>query len=172
MASTKGTNTANRILDAAETIFAQRGYASASLRDIAKAAKVTQPALYNHFESKEALYRAVLERGLMPSFEMMKSLSAQPLTGETMATLPRQAIDLLSDHPSMAAFLIQAAHSDQDEGGKIALDWLERLLGISRQLNEKSSARMGALDLQLLQVALFHVCCGYFWTCTGFAPVT
>lgn len=164
MAVKKGARTANRILDAAETIFAQRGYAAASLREIANEASVTQPALYNHFDSKENLYRAVLERGLRPSLNMMKSQLAQSLPREAMIALPEQAIDLLADHPPIAAFLIQAAHSDEDEAGKIALAWLEQLLMISRDLNEAASAKMNVIDILLRQVALFHICCGYFWS--------
>jgi AcrR family transcriptional regulator len=38
------------------------GYAEASMEDIARAAGITKPVLYDHFKSKEALFAAVLER--------------------------------------------------------------------------------------------------------------
>lgn len=51
-----------QILDAATRAFARTGYAATSLDDIADEAAVTRVILYRHFESKNAMYRAVLER--------------------------------------------------------------------------------------------------------------
>src|SRR4029450_668858 len=45
----------------AARLFAERGYAGTRLDDIAAAAHVTKPILYRHFDSKKALYLAVLE---------------------------------------------------------------------------------------------------------------
>jgi AcrR family transcriptional regulator len=50
------------IEEAAARLFAERGYAGARLDDVAAAADVTKPMLYRHFESKKALYLALLER--------------------------------------------------------------------------------------------------------------
>ncbi|HEY1280933.1 MAG TPA: helix-turn-helix domain-containing protein, partial [Acidimicrobiales bacterium] len=50
------------ILRAAGTAFARTGYAATSMEDVAAEAGVTKLILYRHFESKEELYRAVLER--------------------------------------------------------------------------------------------------------------
>jgi TetR/AcrR family transcriptional regulator len=56
-----------RILDAGEREFAARGFAGARLREIAEAARV-QPALIHHyFTDKQGLYRAVLDRALLPT---------------------------------------------------------------------------------------------------------
>ena len=49
------------LLDAAETIFASRGYAG-SLEDIADAAGYTRGAIYAQFGGKDALFLAVIER--------------------------------------------------------------------------------------------------------------
>jgi AcrR family transcriptional regulator len=57
-----------RILDAAQRIFLQRGYQSASLDEIAEAAPASKPTIYAHFPGKEALFEAVVGRlveGLM-----------------------------------------------------------------------------------------------------------
>jgi AcrR family transcriptional regulator len=49
------------IVQAAEQQFAAHGYDQASMRAIAKAAGVTTPVLYDHFEAKADLYRVVLQ---------------------------------------------------------------------------------------------------------------
>jgi TetR/AcrR family transcriptional regulator len=48
------------ILEAALRLFARRGYAASTTRDLAAAAGVTEPVLYRHFPSKAALFAALL----------------------------------------------------------------------------------------------------------------
>ena len=50
------------ILDAAETVFAEAGFAGASMRAIAQRAEVNQPLIHYHFESKDRLYAEVIHR--------------------------------------------------------------------------------------------------------------
>lgn len=53
-----------RLLEAAETVFAERGFAGASTSAIAAQAKLPKPNLHYYFRTKEALYRAVLKNVL------------------------------------------------------------------------------------------------------------
>jgi AcrR family transcriptional regulator len=50
------------ILETAGRLFAEHGYAATRLDDVAAAIGVTKPLLYRHFDSKRALYLALLER--------------------------------------------------------------------------------------------------------------
>jgi AcrR family transcriptional regulator len=50
-----------QILDVALEVFGRAGYHGASMNDVAEAAGVTKPVLYQHFDSKRALFRALLE---------------------------------------------------------------------------------------------------------------
>ena len=50
-----------QLLDTARTVFAERGFHATAMNDIADAAGVTKPVLYQHFRSKRDLYREVLE---------------------------------------------------------------------------------------------------------------
>lgn len=49
-----------RIVTSALRCFAERGYAGASLREIAEAARTTKPMIYYYFKSKEGLYISTL----------------------------------------------------------------------------------------------------------------
>jgi AcrR family transcriptional regulator len=49
-----------QLLDVALQCFGDRGFHHTSMNDIADAAGVTKPVLYQHFPSKRALYREVL----------------------------------------------------------------------------------------------------------------
>ncbi len=59
-------STKDRILDAAEVLIGERGPGETSLRDITAAAGVNLAAVNYHFQSKEALLRAVVERRVVP----------------------------------------------------------------------------------------------------------
>ena len=50
-----------QILDVALEVFGQAGYHGTSMNDVADAAGVTKPVLYQHFDSKRELYRALLD---------------------------------------------------------------------------------------------------------------
>jgi AcrR family transcriptional regulator len=52
----------DRILDAAMLVFRRHGFRRSSIEQAAEAAGLTRQALYHHFNSKEALFRAVIER--------------------------------------------------------------------------------------------------------------
>lgn len=52
----------SRILDAATDVFRRHGFRRSSIEQAAEAAGLTRQALYHHFKSKEALFRAVIER--------------------------------------------------------------------------------------------------------------
>lgn len=50
-----------QILDVAIEVFGRAGYYGASMNDIAEAAGVTKPVLYQHFDSKSDLYGALID---------------------------------------------------------------------------------------------------------------
>jgi len=93
--------TRHQILDAAETVFTEKGVARTSLADIATAAGVTRGAIYWHFKNKADLFHAMLERVKMPMDEMIGQLSVEQLANPlaflrsgTLSVLDRVATDV------------------------------------------------------------------------------
>jgi TetR/AcrR family acrAB operon transcriptional repressor len=86
--------TRNRILDAAEAVFHERGVAHASLEDIAAAAKVTRGAIYWHFKDKAELFDAMMQRVVLPAEAMLERAGGH---GETdpLELLRRATIEVL-----------------------------------------------------------------------------
>jgi AcrR family transcriptional regulator len=64
MMATDATRTA--ILNAAEALFAERGFAATSIREITRAAGVNVASVHYHFESKEGVLRGVMDRIVAP----------------------------------------------------------------------------------------------------------
>lgn len=54
-------NTKDRILLTAVQLFSERGYAAVSIRDITERLQIRPSSMYNHFESKEALFNAIID---------------------------------------------------------------------------------------------------------------
>ena len=157
----KGRRTANRILDAAEALFARNGYEATALRDIAAEAGIQQPGLYKHFASKEDLYRQVYERALRPMTDLMDQLLTGPDDG--FDELSNRMTDLLADHPTIARLLVRAVVSSDTQPDLVALDWLDRVVGYGRKLSEKAGEAASGDLLAVQIVAIFNMLFGFFW---------
>lgn len=79
----KRMSTKDKILDAAEQLFAEHGFEQTSLRQITAAAEVNLASVNYHFGSKKALIQAVMARYLdvfMPALQrQFQQLSQQPV---------------------------------------------------------------------------------------------
>lgn len=158
----KGERTAARILDVAEEMFAQGGFAGTSLRDIAAEVGIQQPGLYRHFASKEELYRLVFERALRPLFDMMDGILAQPDTATVPNDLTDRLIDLFALHPNIARLLVRAATAPATRTDEVAAQWLGQLVDYGRRLTRKAGYAVNDAPLALHVVAVFNVLLGYF----------
>jgi len=64
------------IVSAAVTVFAEKGFAAAKLDDIARRAGVSKGAVYLYFETKEDVFRAVVEQAIAPNVTMLQAMAA------------------------------------------------------------------------------------------------
>jgi AcrR family transcriptional regulator len=64
------------IVEAAMTVFAERGFAAAKLDEIARRAGVSKGALYLYFETKEQLFRAVVDQAIAPNMQTIRAMVA------------------------------------------------------------------------------------------------
>ncbi len=71
-------NTADRILDVAETLIQTRGYSAFSYHDVAAALGVTKASIHYHFPSKTDLGAAVIDRYAQRMGEALGGLLADP----------------------------------------------------------------------------------------------
>jgi AcrR family transcriptional regulator len=107
------------IIKAALPLFARRGFAATTTRELAKAAGVSEPLLYKHFPGKEALYDEIHNfscREANPVVEKLKGLEASTstlvhliyyLTSVIVAGRPAGAIPLDTYHRLMVNSLLE-----------------------------------------------------------------
>lgn len=116
-------STSDRILNAAEDLFAEKGYSATSLGDVADRVGIRSPSLYNHFKNKEALYEAVLERLLAVFSAPLAELDSGPVTNERVFSWLETIVRQHHANPNLARLLQHAALS----GGPHTNELIERL---------------------------------------------
>ena len=118
------TETKERLLNAAERLFAEKGIQATSLREITAEAGANLAAVNYHFGSKEALIRSVLDRRLQPlNGERLRQLEeAEAAAGEAgpeidaiLTALVGPAFRLGDDDQHDFAALISRLHFETDE---------------------------------------------------------
>jgi len=112
-------STRERILGAAETLFARHGFAGASLRQVTAAANVNLAAVNYHFGSKDNLIEEVFRRRLDElNARRLAALAAATAKAEldledVLAAFVRPALELSLDQPDDHAFMRVLARSPQ-----------------------------------------------------------
>jgi AcrR family transcriptional regulator len=93
--------TRERVLDAAARVFANRGFAAASLDDVAAAAGLTKGAIYSNFRGKDELILALMEQRIVARTSAAADAFAR-------------AADADGGVEDTGARLIEAVHADAD----------------------------------------------------------
>jgi len=78
---------ADQLLDAAQEVFAREGLRAASLRAIARQAGCDPALIYYHFDSKEAMFTALLDRRFPPVIRELTHLADPSDTRPTVLRL-------------------------------------------------------------------------------------
>ncbi len=162
-------STREAILDAAEQRFADDGFAGASVRDIARDVGLrNQASLYHYFENKEALYEAVLARGidaLLPLWQtagLVIDGSAEDERAGAIGAYLDRVFDYLVAHPHLAR-LIERAGLDQDRFVAGAVPRLLRPLYLQGvEVLRGAATSWQPSQLPYLATGLFHLIFGYF----------
>ena len=92
----KTQETRDRLLDAAETVFNEKGVSSTTLNDIAEEAGVTRGAIYWHFRNKVDLYNAMIDRVRTPIRDMIEEI-ADEKTEDPLGRLREKSIFLMRE---------------------------------------------------------------------------
>ena len=126
------------IIAAAMPLFARKGFAGATIKELALAAGVSEALLYKHFPNKEAIYAAILTRGFNEAAkDRLRFLSGEPSTASLIQHV----------HFLMCRFFTdQITSNDQSNSGafrnmlRLVLNSLMEDGAFARQVFEQVSA--------------------------------
>src|SRR5215471_7155894 len=156
----------NRILDVAEDLFSSKGFGATSTRLIARQAGVNIALLYYYFESKEGLYRALMERYTSHFVGVLESVLGNE--GSTRARIER-AIDALFDYLSRNTKFVrilvrEALAGQQSEHAKQAQSYLRAVLAAGEAVLMKAAAAgtIRIVDAQMFLVHIYSASVFYF----------
>ncbi|WP_373087292.1 TetR/AcrR family transcriptional regulator [Zhongshania sp.] len=106
-------NTKERILNVAEGLFAQQGFAATSVSEIAAQVGISSPGIYKHFSNKFAIYEQVCHRLFTPLAEATRGMAANADFADTSQQI-YQVLSLLATTPNTAR-IVQHATLARDE---------------------------------------------------------
>ena len=112
----RGEETRNRIMDASVELFSERGFNLTSVDDICEKAGVSKGAFYHHFESKHALFLALLDSWLKNIDNAIKA-SRDKSVPETFELITQSFPYIFSSAsgylPMFLAFWLQASRDEE-----------------------------------------------------------
>ena len=137
---TRAELTRERILEAAEVMFAKHGLNGTRIREIAETAEVNNATIYSYFPSKSDLHEAVLERGMRPLLDLMMEFSARPNDVEAAGKLLRGTMKHLSERPNLSRLLYLEIISEGSYLEELYSRWLRPLFSFGLAELKKSTA--------------------------------
>ncbi len=122
--------TPQRLLAAAEVEFARHGFDGARLEDVAERAGIRRASLLYHFESKAALYQAVVERVFAELESVVTAAMAAPGGfPQRFESVVRSFADFLEATPRFATLVLRELLDDRGPGRELLRRGLVPLLG-------------------------------------------
>lgn len=162
--TTRGRRRREAVLDAAATLFLERGFHGTSIHDIGERAGISGPGVYRHFASKDAVLGAVTERlwaRLRPALDAAERASTP---AEALEALLSAHVAMAIEEPAALVLLVRELRN-LPQGGidaaarkrrRYVAGWVAVLRGLAPALSE-AQARSGALAIHgLLDSAARH----------------
>lgn len=153
--------TADRLLEAAESLFAQKGFYGASIRDIAQCLSIAKSSLLHHYPSKEKLYGEVLNKIALEMTEEVRKIR-QSVDDEREQL--RQFIRLLWENsqnkPNRENIIIREMLDNPKRADKVKkwffVDYLNELTGIIRSGQAKGIFKPVVPEVFIFQLLGAH----------------
>ncbi len=152
--------TRQKIVDAAADLFTARGYGATGLGDIIDRVGVTKGALYYHFDSKEALARAIVADGAATITRAFAGISSAPASAfENMIHGVFVVADMLrSDKQARTAlYLIRALGESSDAASTAYETWRELLSAQTARAQAEGDLRDGVAPAAAAEFVLATV---------------
>ena len=141
----------NEIISAAKKIFASKGYDATSMDEIAKQAQLAKGTLYLYFDSKDAIYQAVVQYALNKLSALTEEhVNQQPGFPAKLAAFISIRIAFWHEHQQLYRIILSINREGQHRKRSIA--WQQQAVQYLRDLYEQA-ANAGEIPQQDLLAA-------------------
>lgn len=134
--------TAEKILQVASKMFAEKGFANVSVRDICRQTGTTAPVIYYYFGNKKGLFDAVARKKITMA-DFIRQLTTASQVADPRKGLERFISTYLSSFPEhtfdIGLYMRDSATMDKQSAHMVFQD-LEKVKGIAVDLIEKAMA--------------------------------
>jgi AcrR family transcriptional regulator len=179
------TSSREKILDAAEALFARRGFAGIGMRELAEVVGVSKSTLFHHFANKSDLYHEVLLRVLGRISERVAPILARSgSASERLDCWLDALIDALAEHPSTARLLLRGLFEEDefaDENGAAArageqaiaelIEGFQSLVRFGISAGEFRELSLAHVTQVLIGATVYHFASGEFGEALLGAPI-
>ena len=144
-------------MDAAEQLFAQRGYEAATMAEIAAGAGVSRGTPAYFYRSKEDLYRAVLGRAFAETVDLVRSTDFKIGFEEAISVAVGRYLDFLASRPNFVRLVIR----DCLNGGRFLEGLPEHVAALAegmRAIREGSEPLRNEVDPRHLLLSAISMC--------------
>ena len=170
-------STKARILATAEQVFAAKGFAGASTREIAAKAEVNISSLHYHWESKETLYLAVFQNIYDRILELVRSSIPEKLVNTkagraVIETSMGALFDYFADNPNVPKLLVRRLLEDEEGEAAIERDVLVPAWAMFAQwMQEHTGRKLSDPESQLCMLSIYGVVLVYLLDSRHFATL-
>jgi TetR/AcrR family transcriptional regulator len=125
-------DTRERIIDAAQAIFARDGFVGAKMQEIADRVGIQRPSLFYHFKNKEALFVAAHEQvfaRIEPVFRESLAPNGDPFV--QLDRVSRAVLAVMAEEPDFARMVARTSVDRHPAAVKIVRTYLQPLVDVS-----------------------------------------
>ena len=110
-----------QILEKATALFSKEGYDKVTIRSLASACGISEPALYRHFTSKDELYSAVLDsiEAKLSHQDTFEKLKDEEDIEKLLKGLARHILDFFTKHEDLYRLLLYSTLREHDRAKKV-----------------------------------------------------
>lgn len=141
------------IMQAAITVFSHKGYAGATMEDVATQAGLGKGTLYLYFASKEDLLKEILSTGLESLYEGFQTIAERPGSArERLEGMAFLEADVARCNRNLVQFIMEGVGSLGYDFKRILLDAKSEMAGVISHVVEQgiASGEIGPVNTQIL----------------------
>ncbi|MGH2756378.1 MAG: TetR/AcrR family transcriptional regulator [Actinomycetota bacterium] len=153
------------ILLASLRLFAEKGFHGTSMRDIARAADITEGLIYHYFASKRDLFTAIIEEhSFLPLLRSLPDLGEWLDTRELLLVLARGFFDVLHRNEDLTRLLLQEVQVFPEEKEAFFADAVKESIGaLATILRDRMSERARQqIDPEVIARIFFNSLLAFF----------